>query len=136
MQTTKRVFLRILSPHGLIGLGAGALLPVAGFVIILLLACFRCIPLRDQSKKRDLASLFKYLLLPAIGFIIIFYVWMSLQPQAKIVGFSWLALGCTNYLRASWPIKIYNRLTFIGPIEGGKLLPDVLNGKFVTVFHQ
>ncbi|SHI31676.1 APC family permease [Desulfosporosinus lacus] len=46
-----------------------------------------------RGKQTDLTSLFKYLLLPAIGFIIIFYVWMSLQPQAKIVGFSWLAIG-------------------------------------------
>lgn len=46
-----------------------------------------------RGKRTDGASLIKYLVLPAIGFIIIFYVWMSLQPQAKIVGFSWLAIG-------------------------------------------
>jgi amino acid transporter len=46
-----------------------------------------------RNKQRDAASLFKYLLLPAAGFIIIFYVWMNLQPEAKIVGFAWLAIG-------------------------------------------
>ncbi|MTI81817.1 MAG: APC family permease [Firmicutes bacterium] len=46
-----------------------------------------------RQKKRDAASLFKYLLLPGCGFGIIFYVWISLQPEAKTLGFIWLAVG-------------------------------------------
>lgn len=46
-----------------------------------------------KNKQTDVTSLFKYLLLPAAGFCIIFYVWMNLQPQAKMVGFAWLAIG-------------------------------------------
>lgn len=46
-----------------------------------------------RNKQTDAASLVKYLLLPVVGFVIIFYVWMSLQAEAKIVGFSWLAIG-------------------------------------------
>lgn len=31
--------------------------------------------------------------LPLIGFVIIGYVWISLAPQAKILGLSWIAVG-------------------------------------------
>ncbi|WP_051273616.1 APC family permease [Desulfotruncus alcoholivorax] len=46
-----------------------------------------------RLKKTDPASLFKYFALPACGFAIIFYVWLSLQPEAKTMGFIWLAIG-------------------------------------------
>ena len=46
-----------------------------------------------REKKRDAASLFRYLVLPAIGFAIIFYVWINLQTNAKILGLGWLAFG-------------------------------------------
>jgi amino acid transporter len=46
-----------------------------------------------RKKMTDAASLFKYLILPIIGFIIIFYVWVSLDKDAKILGFTWLILG-------------------------------------------
>ncbi|OSS42581.1 Putrescine importer [Desulfurella amilsii] len=46
-----------------------------------------------RKKMTDAASLFKYLILPIIGFIIIFYVWLSLDKDAKILGFTWLILG-------------------------------------------
>jgi amino acid transporter len=46
-----------------------------------------------RKKQTDAVSLVKYLLLPLIGFCIIFYVWMNLQPEARMVGFAWLAIG-------------------------------------------
>jgi len=46
-----------------------------------------------KQKQTDAASLVKYLLLPAVGFAIIFYVWLNLQPEAKMVGFVWLGIG-------------------------------------------
>jgi len=46
-----------------------------------------------RKKMTDAGSLFKYLILPIIGFIIIFYVWLSLDKDAKILGFTWLILG-------------------------------------------
>ncbi|MBO8137406.1 MAG: APC family permease [Desulfotomaculum sp.] len=46
-----------------------------------------------RQKRRDAASIFKYLVLPGCGFAIIFYVWISLQPEAKTLGFIWLAIG-------------------------------------------
>lgn len=46
-----------------------------------------------KEKQTDPASLFKYLLLPGTGFAIIFYVWLNLQANAKMVGLTWLAIG-------------------------------------------
>ncbi|WP_243113655.1 APC family permease [Desulfofundulus salinus] len=46
-----------------------------------------------RQKKTDAASLLKYLVAPACGFAIIFYVWISLQSEAKILGLIWLAVG-------------------------------------------
>ena len=31
--------------------------------------------------------------MPVLGFAIIFYVWISLQSNAKILGFCWLGIG-------------------------------------------
>jgi len=36
---------------------------------------------------------FKYLVPPALGFIICFYIWLNLRWQAKAIGFLWLASG-------------------------------------------
>lgn len=46
-----------------------------------------------RQKKRDFSSLIKYLVMPLIGFVIIFYVWFNLQADAKTVGFVWLGIG-------------------------------------------
>lgn len=46
-----------------------------------------------KQKRTDFSSLLKYLIMPLIGFSIIFYVWISLQPEAKTIGFIWLAVG-------------------------------------------
>lgn len=46
-----------------------------------------------RGRQTDPASLLKYLVAPLCGFAIIFYVWYSLQPEAKQLGFIWLAVG-------------------------------------------
>lgn len=60
-----------------------------------------------KQKKKDGASLLKYLVMPAIGFLIIFYVWFSLQTNAIIIGFSWLALG---FIYAAYKTKLFKEL--------------------------
>ncbi len=46
-----------------------------------------------RNKKTDFSSIMSYLVMPLIGFMIIFYVWFSLQPEAKNIGFIWLGIG-------------------------------------------
>lgn len=43
-----------------------------------------------KSKSRNFWS---HLILPAIGFIVIAYVWINLASQAKTLGLSWIAVG-------------------------------------------
>lgn len=43
-----------------------------------------------KNKSHDF---WNHLVLPLVGFLIIGYVWVSLAPQAKILGLSWLAVG-------------------------------------------
>lgn len=49
-------------------------------------------------RKQKSTNYFSHLVLPAIGFIIIAYVWINLDPLAKILGFSWLGIGVLYYL--------------------------------------
>lgn len=44
-------------------------------------------------KKQKSKDYFKHLVLPLIGFIIIGYVWISLDPLSKQLGFIWLGIG-------------------------------------------
>ncbi len=44
-------------------------------------------------KKKKSKNYFKHLVLPLIGFIIIGYVWISLDELSKTLGFIWLAIG-------------------------------------------
>jgi amino acid transporter len=44
-------------------------------------------------KKQKSKDYFKHLVLPVIGFIIIGYVWISLDPLSKQLGFIWLGIG-------------------------------------------
>ncbi|QAT43375.1 APC family permease [Aminipila luticellarii] len=43
-----------------------------------------------RQKERNVV---KYLILPALGFIICFYLWLHLSKLSFIVGFSWLLIG-------------------------------------------
>lgn len=44
-------------------------------------------------KKQKSKEYFKHLVLPLIGFIVIGYVWISLDPLSKQLGFIWLGIG-------------------------------------------
>jgi len=63
-----------------------------------------------KQKKTDAKSLFQYLLLPLCGLVIIGYVWLNLQVNAKITGFAWLAIGLvyvaykTKFFREKPPV--------------------------------
>ena len=46
-----------------------------------------------RDKERGGTSVWKYLIVPAIAAAICIYLWISLTITAKIVGFSWLAIG-------------------------------------------
>ena len=46
-----------------------------------------------RDKERSGAAVIKYLIVPAIAAAVCIYLWLSLTATAKIVGFSWLALG-------------------------------------------
>ena len=46
-----------------------------------------------RDKERSGAAAVKYLIIPAIAAAVCIYLWLSLTTTAKIVGFSWLALG-------------------------------------------
>lgn len=46
-----------------------------------------------KDKERSGAAVFKYLIIPIIAACICVYLWLSLPALAKIVGFSWIAIG-------------------------------------------
>lgn len=46
-----------------------------------------------HKKERSAGSTWKYLIVPGLGFLACIVVWFSLSSNAKIVGFSWLAVG-------------------------------------------
>jgi purine-cytosine permease-like protein len=53
--------------------------------------------LRNEKKK------FSYMIVPLLGFIVCFLLWMSLGYKAKIAGMSWLSLGLLyGAYRTSW----------------------------------
>lgn len=46
-----------------------------------------------KDKERGAAAVFKYLIIPIIAAAVCIYLWLSLTTIAKIVGFSWMAIG-------------------------------------------
>jgi amino acid permease len=46
-----------------------------------------------KQKERSGKALLNYLALPLIGLVIIAFVWINLNPSAKILGFVWLGIG-------------------------------------------
>ncbi len=46
-----------------------------------------------RDKQRNGSDVIRYLIIPAIAAAVCIYLWFSLTAAAKIVGFSWLALG-------------------------------------------
>lgn len=46
-----------------------------------------------KGKRTSLREIFNYLILPLVGFVIIGFVWISLDSLAKTLGFIWLGVG-------------------------------------------
>ncbi|MBS4195540.1 amino acid permease [Bacillus sp. FJAT-49870] len=49
-------------------------------------------------RKKKSTNYFSHLVLPAIGFLIIGYVWFNLDPMAKKLGFIWLGIGILYFI--------------------------------------
>lgn len=45
------------------------------------------------EKRRSIKDILTYVVLPMIGLLIIGFVWIGLAPEAKTLGFIWLAIG-------------------------------------------
>ena len=48
--------------------------------------------------KERTGRVIRHLILPLVGLLITAYVWVSLEPQAKILGLIWIAIGVVYYL--------------------------------------
>lgn len=46
-----------------------------------------------KKQRKGIGNIIKYLLMPGFGFIIVILLWLNLSTMAKIIGFSWMALG-------------------------------------------
>ena len=46
-----------------------------------------------KDRERSGAAVVKYLIIPVIAAAVCIYLWLNLTAIAKIVGFSWLAIG-------------------------------------------
>ena len=55
--------------------------------------------------KKKTGDWLNHLVLPIIGFVIIAYVWISLDPASKTLGLSWLAVGLAYYLILHFVLK-------------------------------
>lgn len=55
--------------------------------------------------KKKTGDWLNHLVLPIIGFVIIAYVWISLDPASKTLGLSWLAVGLVYYLILHFVLK-------------------------------
>jgi amino acid transporter len=55
-----------------------------------------------KCKSKDY---FRHLLLPILGFLVIFYVWISLDVASKTLGLWWLAIGVVYYLFLIFVLK-------------------------------
>ena len=60
---------------------------------------------RDRSWSQGLP--------PILGGAICFYIWLSLRPQAKVVGFTWMAIGLAYYF-----VRRFSRAASSSPSTG------------------
>ncbi len=63
---------------------------ITGFILTNVCVIFR---FWIKDRERGGAAVIKYMVLPIIAAAVCVYLWLSLTATAKIVGFSWLALG-------------------------------------------
>jgi len=55
--------------------------------------------------KKKTGQFIRHLILPIVGFVIIAYVWISLDMNSKILGFSWLAVGVVYFIVLKFVLK-------------------------------
>ena len=70
---------------------------LAGFIMVNLSVIFHYF---IRGKKRSGKSILLHLILPILGAVVCFTIWLSLASDAKILGFIWLAVGVV-YLAAT-----------------------------------
>jgi putrescine importer len=46
-----------------------------------------------RNKRRGVPAILLYAVLPVLGFVVDFVIWVNLDGTAKVIGFSWTALG-------------------------------------------
>ena len=46
-----------------------------------------------DARRRDAGSIIRYLVLPAVGFALVIWLWTSLSGLALICGLIWLVIG-------------------------------------------
>ncbi len=75
----------------------GDLMPMINFggLSAFTLVCVGCVKhfFFDKKERNTFGQVLKSLILPGLGAITCFVLWISLPAKAKIVGFSWLAVG-------------------------------------------
>ena len=55
--------------------------------------------------KNHSSNIWKHLLFPILGFLVIFYVWISLNVHAKILGAAWTLIGIIYYIILKFILK-------------------------------
>lgn len=75
----------LASAYSLVSFGA-----ITGFIFTNICVIFRY---WIKDKEKGGAAVFKYIILPIIAVAVCIFLWLSLSAVAKIVGFSWVALG-------------------------------------------
>ena len=59
-------------------------------------------------RKQKSTNYFGHLVLPAIGFLVIAFVWFNLDPMAKKLGFIWLGIGVLYFIYLKYIRKDVN----------------------------
>ena len=99
------VTLVICIAFGNVERGIGAIASLVNFGA---LSCFLVLHVTVISHffiRKKSGNFVKHLLLPAIGFVIIGYVWLNLDANSKILGFSWLAVGIVYFIVLKFVLK-------------------------------
>ncbi|WP_228379007.1 hypothetical protein [Thermoanaerobacter thermohydrosulfuricus] len=55
--------------------------------------------------KNHSSNIWKHLISPILGFLVIFYVWISLNVHAKILGAAWILIGIIYYIILKFILK-------------------------------
>lgn len=86
-------------------LGAASLISFGALTGFILVNLSVIVHYYIKNNRRKGTDIIKYLIMPAIGMIVCAVLWWSIDSSAKILGFSWLAIGIiycaatTNFFR-------------------------------------